>query len=496
MSKIIFTCQNVRCFLNVNVQNFSKSMFNEYSAMGMMQPTLLYLGGPKEPPSDITAKKLMQLLKKFNYFPDQHRKTVWSYVLKLPNNINEAKSFRNKPTLPNVKSLCDSQQVTNAAFRLTNALVHWHAPLINCEWLPQMAQKLTNQFPNSFTFCFEVVIVLLTNVFGEWMTQIPGPPPEVLSRIDTIFACEYPDLRDAVGSGLVCWPAYRSIFSTVLYDRPWIQLMDYLLLSEPQFLEFLVVAWLGMNETQLREDHDTFNATMRPCAVPILVQNAIKVYNNAQQGFHVYRHFKYLSEGFYPTIEGSSDAVVLCTLQSDQERLLALQQQLAVERKQADDAERAKLRKEQTFSSIEMMHEKKKQEEKLATSRASAELEKRMQQIRLESVRLKQSEELQFIEQWENEWQKRMDFSHTSIQSKLNSSMGLNNDEEDDSKMTTMSSMREGDLLLREARRVSISRGKHARSEIDSQVHQRAVHNEVNKLATNPEMLMKANLQK
>ncbi|EAY22305.1 hypothetical protein TVAG_377840 [Trichomonas vaginalis G3] len=465
-------------------------MFNEYSPMAMAEPTFMQLGPPGEPPADISPKKLIRLLKKFNFFPDQHRKMVWSYVLKLPNNVKEAQSFKSKPTLPNVKTLCDNQHVSQAAFRLTNALVHWHTPLINCDWLPQMAQKLTNAFPNSFTFCFEVVIILLTNAFGEWMTQIPGPPPEVLSRIDTIFATEFPSLRDSLGTSLVAWPAYRSIFSTSLYDRPWIQLMDFILLSEPQFLEFAVIAWLGMNETQLHEDHETFNIAPRPVAVPILVENAIKLYNKSPPAFHVYRTFKYLNDKFYPTIEGSSDAVVLCTLQSDQERLLALQKQLEVERKQADDAELAKTRKEQTYRSIEAMHEKKKQEEKLATSRASVELEKRMQQIRLESVRLKQAEELQFIEQWENEWEKRMDFSHSNLSSKLNNSMGLNKEEEDDNKLTSMASMRDGDLLLRESRRVSISRGKHARSEIESQVHQRAVHNEVNKLAMNPEMLM------
>ena len=357
-----------------------------------------------------------------------------------------------------------------------------------------MSEKLTNAFPKSFTFCFEVAITLITNTFAEWISDMPGPPPDVLSRIDSILSFDNPEFRDALNSGLVAWPAYRSIFSDILYERPWLELMDYILLSEPQFIEYCIIAWLEMNEAQVRMDHETFNAAPRPAAIPFLIRDAIALYQRAPYSTHSFRYYKPLSKGFYPRIEGNNDAVVLRTLQSDQDRLAALQTQLEQEKKLADETERIKFRKQQTFDNIEKLHEKKANEEKLQTSRAAAQLEKQMKMIRLESVRLKQAEEKNFIDQWRREWCKNMDFSMSSMQAQLGQHTSEFTDiiERTDEKLNLMLGMRDADNLIRDTRRVSISRGRHARAEIEAQVHNRIVHNEVNKLASNPELLSKA----
>ena len=467
-------------------------MFNEYSAMGMFEPTKISLGSPDGQMTDISPTKLKQILRKYDYFPDKFRKTIWSLVLNLPNNVEAAKKFRVKPILPQVRELCKQKGVSEQAFHLCNCLVHWYAPLINCDWLPSMAQKLINAFPKSHTFCFEVVIVLITNTFTEWLTELPGPPPEVLSRIDSILSFDSPSFRDSLNTGLVSWPAYRSIFSDILYDRPWIELMDYVILSEPQFVEYCVIAWLEMNEAQVRSDHETFNAVPRPAAIPLLVKNAVALYKRSPHATHLYRPYKPLQKGFYPLIEGNNDAVVLRTLQSDQDRLAALQKQLEEERRVADETERIKFRKQQTFDNIDKIHAKKANEEKLQTSRAAAELEHQMKLIRLESVRLKQAEENQFIEQWKSEWERKMDFSPQNMKSMLETNEYTDIIEKTDDTIASMVNMREGDNLIRETRRVSISRGKHARAEIEAQIHQRLVHNEVNKLASNPDLLVKA----
>ena len=469
-------------------------MFNEYSAMGLVETTKIQLGSPDGELTEISAAKLKKLLQKFNYFPDKYRKYIWSFVLKLPNNVEEAKRFRQKAILPQVQNLCNQKGVTEAATRLCNSLIHWYAPLLNCDWLPQMSEKLTNAFPKSFTFCFEVAITLITNTFAEWISDMPGPPPDVLSRIDSILSFDNPEFRDALNSGLVAWPAYRSIFSDILYERPWLELMDYILLSEPQFIEYCIIAWLEMNEAQVRMDHETFNAAPRPAAIPFLIRDAIALYQRAPYSTHSFRYYKPLSKGFYPRIEGNNDAVVLRTLQSDQDRLAALQTQLEQEKKLADETERIKFRKQQTFDNIEKLHEKKANEEKLQTSRAAAQLEKQMKMIRLESVRLKQAEEKNFIDQWRREWAKNIDFSMTSMQAQLGQQTNKFTDiiEKTDEKLNLMLNMRDADNLIRETRRISISRGRHARAEIEAQVHNRIVHNEVNKLASNPELLSKA----
>ena len=468
-------------------------MFDENSALNQAPSSFLKLSDSPQSTIDINPKKIKEVLRRFHTFPTENRKQIWSYILQLPGNQAEFDVLMSKSQLPQARKLCAAKGCGKKTLAIVNALIHWHAPLINCDWLPPLVQKLVVGFKNEPLFCFEVAVTLLTNYFSEWVTEVPGPPPEVLSRIDVIFSNYNPSLRDALGTALVVWPVYRSIFAEVLYDRNWLDLMDVVICSAPQFLEFLVVAWVDINGPQLRIDHHVFHATRRAVDINKMVGIAQKIAKGCATSLISHQMFKPLSSPHYPLIEASSDAVVLRTLQSDHDKLAELQARLQEERRQADEVEKIKERRKQTFESIQQLHRAKEDEERIETAKAATALDQQMKRLRLEGKLLRQADERQFLEMWEGDWESGIDIN--AARSKMT---GLGTDTETDMidsdgiRFQSMSNLRQSDVMVRDARRAAMMRSKHAKSELDAQMHQRSLHAEVSRLANNPVLLAKA----
>ena len=464
-------------------------MYGENSSIDQAPNALIKLTANSDATVDINPKKLKEVLSRFHCFPTENRKQIWSYILQLPRNEDAYKSFANRSQLPQARKLCSQKNCGKKTLNIVNALIHWHAPLINCEWLPPLVQKLVIGFRDDPLFCFEVAMTFLTNYFSEWVSEVPGPPPEVLSRIDAIFSNYDPDLRDALGTALVVWPAYRSIFSEVLYDRNWYDLMDVLISSAPQFLEFLVVAWIVVNGPQLRIDHTTFHMTRRAVDINSLIKTAQKIHSTCSPTLIADLKFHGLPSPQYPIIEASADAVVLRTLQSDHDRLSDLQKQLLEERRQVDEAEKIKNRRKQTFDSIQQLHVAKENEERVETAKAAAALDTQMKRLRLEGKRLRQKDEWQFLEAWQADWEQGIDMSAKTKTKSFASEQEENMIDNDAIRFQAMTNLRQSDLLAREARKNSVTLARHARGELDAQTHKRELHDEVNRLANNPVLL-------
>lgn len=464
-------------------------MYDELSALSQAPSSLLKLNPDTEATIEINPKKLKTLLQKFHCYPTENRKQLWSYVLQLPRNQEAFNAFAGRAQLPQARKLCSQKGCGKKTLAIVNALIHWHAPLINCDWLPPFVQKLVLAFKDDPLFCFEVTVAFLTNYFSEWLANVPGPPPEVLSRIDAIFSNHDPDLRDDLGTALVVWPVYRSCFAEVLYNREWYDLMDIVLSSNPQFFEFLVVAWIDLNGPQLRIDHATFHATRRAVNIENLIKIGLKISENVAPSLQTHFRYKALSSPNYPLIEANSDAVVLRTLQSDHDKLAALQAQLQEERRQANEAEKIKERKKQTFESIQQLHRAKEDEERIETAKAAAALDTQMKRLRLEGKRLRQADEKQFLEAWESDWETGIDTTSRGMTTTLQGQSEEEVIDNDGIRFQAMSNLRQADIMTRDARKVSVARAKHARNELDAQLHQRALHGEVMRLANNPVLL-------
>ena len=466
-------------------------MYDSYSSVAHAPNGYIRLGGKNEPDTEINSKKLITFLTRFDCYPADFRKEIWEFILQLPRNEKAFKIYCSKAQLPQARKLCSAKGCSQKCLTIFNALIHWHAPLINCDWLPPFVDKIVRAFGKDPLFCFEVVITFLTNYFSEWLSVVPGPPPDVISRIDAILAHRDLPLREALGTGFAAWPVYRSCFAEILYDQSWFDLMDVVFSSNPQFFEFLVVAWLEVNASQLRLDHATFHTTRRPVNVKRLVETAQDIWAHAPQTLFITMEFKPLSSPNYPIIEASTDAVVLRTLQSDHDKLANLQKQLMEERRAADEAEKVKARKKQTFDTIEQLHRAKADEERLETAKASVALDQQMKQIRLEGKRLKLTDERQFMDQWIHDWSQGIDTTSRSMKNAFGSTENEETDvvDKDSLRIQSLTNMRQSDTLTREMRRSSVGRAKQARSELDAQSHQRALHSEVMRLANDPDLL-------
>lgn len=466
-------------------------MYDEGSAVSQVPSQLLRLGKEKIT-IDFNSQKLKAMLRKYYSYPEDHRKQIWTNLLQLPRNEDAYKELLAKPELPQASRLVEQKRCKKRIIPIINSLIHWHAALLNCDWIPLFVQKLDNTFGSDPLFIFEVTLTFLLNYFGDWLSEFPGPPPEILSRIDAIFTNYDPILRDGLGSGLVAWPVYRSCFAEILYDRSWLEMMDVILSSNPQFYEFLVVAWLIFNSRQLRIDHQTFHKAKRPIDIASVVKIAQKVLTFTPKNLITNTYFQPLNQGRYPLIEASADCVALRTLQSDNDKLIFLQNQLKEERRKANAAELTKKRRDETYSAISQLIESRDNVERIETAKAAGELNQIMSRLRLEGKRMKQSEERDFLDNWIHEWNKGINMSLSTLPTR--SAEDDLDDEivcQQEVRMQSMSNLRQADRMMRDSRKVSITRAKHARGEIEAHLHKTQIQNELAELSENPDILLK-----
>jgi hypothetical protein len=421
------------------------------------------------------------------------RKQLWAYVLQLPQNKADFDRFMNRPQLPQARNLCAAKNAGKKTYEIVNALIHWHAPLMNCDWLPCLVQKLVRAFRNDAIFAFEVVISLLTNLFGDWISDMPGPPPEVLARMDAILANHDTALRVSLDTAMVIWPIYRSIFAEILYEENWLNVMDIIISSYPQFLEFLVVAWVDMNGSQLKIDHRIFHATKRSINVQKLVATAENVAAECSESLCVRRKFRPITAPHYPLIDLNANAMALGTLQSDYDYLATLQQKVHEERTEADEAEIINERKKQTYESIQQQHRAKEAEDRIAAAAAISALDEQIKRLKLEGKLFRIADEKQLLESWKADWEVGIDLSLSRPPTtELNSG---DNDvivDQDAIRLQSLSNLGQSDQMVREARRSAVVRSRQSRSELDAQLRNRALRGEVRRLASNPRLLMNA----
>jgi hypothetical protein len=246
---------------------------------------------------------------------------------------------------------------------------------------------------------------------------------------------------------------------------------------------------MNVNGQQLRVDYETFHVTKRAVNIDNLVEVAKKVAATCSPTLRTHQQFRPLPSPRYPIIEASAEAVVLRTLQSDQDRLAELQEQLLEERRQADEAEKIKERRKQTYESIQQLHRVREDEERIEAATASSALETQMKRLKLEGKLLRQADERLFLDAWETDWDVAVDPGAGRAIDEMDAKTSDELIDKDGIRFQAITSLRQFDLMAREARRSSMVRAKHARRELDAMVHKRAMHAEVARLANNPVLL-------
>jgi hypothetical protein len=128
--------------------------------------------------------------------------------------------------------------ISNRLGRVLSALVYWHPPLAECDWLPALVFPFLRMFERDSLALFEFMVTIISNWCSEWLHFIPNPPITVLSRIERICRAHGGDAPLSV-----TWPALRSFFGEVATTEAALVLFDNIIAAQPVFLEYLVASF-------------------------------------------------------------------------------------------------------------------------------------------------------------------------------------------------------------------------------------------------------------
>lgn len=468
-------------------------MFNEDSPLEQCSPTIISVQENKTSHkivTELSPGKIMIMLNEYHSFPSQYRQMIWSYILQLPSNKAEYEKLVSKKILARTLIICKKKNCSQRTIKIFNALIQWYAPIMNCEWLPPLIERLVLSFQSDL-FVFEVTMTILSSFFAEWVTEIPGPPPNVVSRIDAIFSFVFPTTRETIGSALVVWSSYRNCFAETFYHRPWLQLMDNVIASSPQFLEFLVIAWLGINSPLIKQDHESFNGALRPVDISKLIKTALKIMRTCPKNLLIHHPFVPLPSDHYPKIEVESEALVMRTLQSDQEKLAEIRKKVMEEKREAERIEKTEAQKKQTFEALRLIQNSQVLKDKQEAAQASAALNEEMNKIKHESIKMHLMQKKQFLDSWEQEWSNGLECIQKIERHQRNDQI---NNLPDVNQYSALENLRSSDKFIRETRRSMMSLQKQLINERDTETHKQVIQQRIDELTRKPELFLKVKL--
>ena len=201
-----------------------------------------------------SKKTLIDMLNKKLSFPEEHRDIMWRFLLRLPLNHEQYMTLSSQPIHPLIRTLPNSlpikfSVVSHRLMRLLSALVYWHPPLAECDWLPSLIYPFLCIFGRDKIVTFETIMTIIVNWCGEWLNFIPNPPITILSRIDKIakdHGGQAPQKR--------AWPALRSFFGEVATSTSAKMMLDNILSSRPVFLEYLVASYCLLKDGSIIDE--------------------------------------------------------------------------------------------------------------------------------------------------------------------------------------------------------------------------------------------------
>lgn len=227
-------------------------MFGPDSAIGTVTKQsnhmIADIGKKIEAKSLFKKELLINLIERGYSFPEDHRDIMWRYVTRVPMNEAQFNTLASQPVHPSIRLLPNSlpirfRSVSHRLMRILSALVYWHPPLAECDWLPALIYPFLVVFGRDKLCTFEVIMTVITNWCQEWMHFIPNPPITIISRIDALakqHGGEAPLHRS--------WSALRSFFGEVATTEVAKMLIDNILSCKPVFLEYLVVSYCLLEE--------------------------------------------------------------------------------------------------------------------------------------------------------------------------------------------------------------------------------------------------------
>ena len=240
----------------------------------------------------LKKKTLVDIIQNQYCFPDSERVLMWRYLLHIPMNEQQYTLLAAQQMHPAIRQLTSSlpikySSLSNRLSRLLSALMYWHPPLAECDWLPALVFPFLRIFERDSLITFEVVATVIMNWCREWLNFIPNPPITVLSRIEKIASN-----NGGKAPLAVTWPALRSFFGEVATTEAAVILFDNIITTQPSFIEYLVASFALIKGTKVIDNHNVRSVIDRARAM--FTKDAGMNVNTEP--------FKPLPKGMYPVL--------------------------------------------------------------------------------------------------------------------------------------------------------------------------------------------------
>ncbi|QDZ23816.1 hypothetical protein A3770_11p63340 [Chloropicon primus] len=236
----------------------------ESEALGGNQaPKSVRMGGADDKGKDqaapnssdkVTRKKLKHLLDTYGEYPSKYRILIWKTLLSVPQNKSAYKALKKQGVHVSFGNLEEDYPIKNTILldrlaRLVSCLAHWTPLFGQVTYLPAFVFPFIKVFGADEASCFEAVATFLTNWCSEWFEMFPGPPLQLLARIEDLLIKADPELARSMsktgGVQIHAWTLLQSLFSEVLSRYEWLKLLDHVLSNPPLFLECFVVSFFS-----------------------------------------------------------------------------------------------------------------------------------------------------------------------------------------------------------------------------------------------------------
>ncbi|OQR83047.1 hypothetical protein ACHHYP_15167 [Achlya hypogyna] len=213
----------------------------------------------------LQKRRLAQLLRSYELFPERYRMLAWRYLLELPDNADAFGALLAKGVHPAFLRLerqypIQNQRLFRRLQRLLSAVAFWCPALGEVDYLPGLVFPFVKVCDNNDVMAFEVVATLLLHWGRDFLVRYPYPPLHVLRVLEKELERRDPQLflhfvAHGVPAETFAWSLVASAFSQVLSRRDWLCLWDNLVTAfeTPGKLWAAVLAFLQLSRGALLE---------------------------------------------------------------------------------------------------------------------------------------------------------------------------------------------------------------------------------------------------
>ncbi|KAJ1477177.1 hypothetical protein T484DRAFT_1822381, partial [Baffinella frigidus] len=133
---------------------------------------------------------------------------------------------------------------------------YWCDALACSNFLPAFAHPWVLLFGRDEVLACEACVMFALNWSRAWFQYWPSPPLHTLGAVDRLLYAQDPLLVKALVSARLsskdyAWPLLRSMLSEVLDHASWLRFMDHVLVSPPERILLLIVAFLHHHRVPL-----------------------------------------------------------------------------------------------------------------------------------------------------------------------------------------------------------------------------------------------------